>query len=217
MCDSLQKMKNFQGDLADIIRAGGGGPIDGTTTTSTIGDLTPMVENGWQFSQPSDPMPYNSDDFGHPFSTLRDPLLLDELDSSFFTSSNTIDHQESSSFCGSTSNIFVDENNNKRYINDLDQQEHQINSGAACDNSSNNISNSNIFSRILHISPNNNIKISIPPRESPVTTVPRVVIKPQPPPPPPSNSILICNDHHDTIESTGVQISSPRNTGIKRR
>lgn len=203
MCDSflLQRMDNYQGDLADIIRAGSG-PISGTlgsTTTSSSGDLQPTVENSWQFNQSSDPMIYHSDDFGHPFYSLRDPLLLEELDSSFFTSSNSVD-QDSSGFCGGSSNIFAGDHNNK---NIEDQQEDQIKRAAACNNNNNH----NIFSRILQISPNNNVKLPIPPCESPVTE-PRVVLKP-----PPSNSTLICN----VIENTGLQISSPRNTGIKRR
>lgn len=190
-------MENYQGDLADIIRAGGGpisGTLPGTTTSSTTTD-------SWQFQ--SDPMNYQ-EDFGLPFPSLRDdPLLLNELDMSFFTSSNSLEN-DTGGYFGNYVGHKID--------NNIDHHQEEI-IKRPCNN--------NIFSRMLQISPSN-AKLPIPPLDSPIMAAssPRVLKVPPP-------SLILPNDHVISgnsskassclIENTGVQISSPRNSGIKRR
>ncbi|WOG89585.1 hypothetical protein DCAR_0208823 [Daucus carota subsp. sativus] len=191
-------MDNYHGDLTDIIRAGGGSTSGnlGTTTTTTSGG-TAMTDS-WQFQ--TDPMSF--DDFGHPFSSLRDPLLLaDPVDmsggsSSFFSNSNSLDQDDTAGFCG---NSFIGSN--------LDHQHQEMKKP------------SSYYSRMLQISPNNS---NLSRDDSPVMVAsPRLLI-------PSSTLISSSNDHmislnsskaanNCLVDNTGLQISSPRNTGIKRR
>ncbi|KAA8537081.1 hypothetical protein F0562_029559 [Nyssa sinensis] len=187
----MQRMENYQGDLADIVRASGGA-IGGA-----VGD--------WQFL--SDPIPTNhpsgmegpADDFGDPFSNMRDPLLheLPMPASSFFNSSNnsndminvTVDDTDGFSAGGSVFSQKILDEEIKRPCN--------------------------IFSRMLQISPANT-ELPVSPCDSPVVAAPlpgRI-----------KKSALVPNDMISTnsskgcpIENTSLQISSPRNTGIKRR
>lgn len=192
-------MENYHGDLADIIRAGGGstsGNLGSTTTTTSGGAMT----DSWQFQ--TDPMSF--DDFGHPFSSLRDPLLLsDPVDmsaggsSSFFSNSNSLE-DDTAGFCGASAG--------NGFIGNLDHQHQEMKKP------------NNYYSRMLQISPNNS---NLSRDDSPVMVAsPRLLI--------PSSTLISSNDHmislnsskaatNCLVENTGLQISSPRNTGIKRR
>lgn len=195
-------MENYHGDLTDIIRAGGGSTSanlgSGTTTTSG-GAMT----DSWQFQ--TDPMSA-FDDFGHPFSSLRDPLhlLSDPVDmsggsSSFFSNSNCLE-DDTAGFCGASGT--------NSFIGNLDHQ-HQDQMKKP----------NNYYSRMLQISPNNS---NLSCDDSPIMGAsPRLLI--------PSSTLISSNDHmislnsnskaatNCLVENTGLQISSPRNTGIKRR
>ncbi|XP_043688419.1 probable WRKY transcription factor 14 isoform X2 [Telopea speciosissima] len=186
-------MENYQGDLADIVRAGGSS--SGTSTNNPVLD--------WQF--PSEPTNFQSmleqggggsgtDDFGDPFSNSRDSLLQ-ELGIAGFDSSNSstglvqMNIQESSSSSNITGNLLAQKI--------LDEEMRPC----------------NIFSRMLQISPNTAMPVS-PHGISTMTASPRGI----------KTSSLAANDilrvNNSTgcsIENGGVQISSPRNPGIKRR
>ncbi|XP_059669308.1 probable WRKY transcription factor 14 [Cornus florida] len=201
MCSYLlQRMENYQGDLTDMLRASGGSGGGGTAGEQ------PPVGSDWQF--PSHPMNYPSeieepvDDFGDPFSNIRDPLLheLNIPNSNFFDSSNNsldmtkTSHVEALGGGGGGFNsggVF-----SHQQIIDRDDQIKR-----PC----------NVFSRMLQISP-------VSPCDSPVVAAaasPRETKVPA----------LVANDHMISgnssksclIEHTGIQISSPQHTGIKRR
>ncbi|KAA8544835.1 hypothetical protein F0562_019619 [Nyssa sinensis] len=195
MCSYFpQRMENYQGDLTDIVRASGGA-IGGTSgEVPVVGD--------WQF--PSDPMNYPSgieekiDDFGDPFSNMRDPLLheLDMPALGFFNSSNNstdmikVSVDDAGGFSTGAS-VFSQKNI-------LDEEMKR-----PC----------NIFSRVLQISPAT-AKLPVSPCDSPLVAVlPRI-----------KNPALVATDMISPnsskgclVENTEAQISSPRNTGIKRR
>jgi hypothetical protein len=207
MCCSLgkQRMDNYQGDLTDIVRASGG----------------PYGSSDWQF--PSDPMIFSSspmeeprDNFGDPFSNMRDPLLneLHLSGSTFFGTSNSADIIGTSSSVDDTSGFSVgsvgvgvgvgSSTSSCASTNILDDEMKR----PSC----------NIFSRMLQISPN--AKLPVSPCDSPVMAansprgikasamLPSDMISA-------NNSISISKPCF--IDNTGVQISSPRNPGIKRR
>ncbi|PSS19225.1 WRKY transcription factor 14 [Actinidia chinensis var. chinensis] len=175
-------MENYQGDLADIVRAmsGGGG-------SGGFSGEVPVPE--WQF--PVDPVNYASelvDDFGDPFSTMRDPLLheLDMPSTGFFSSNKSTIMMTNS--IGDTATSFGSRGGGDAEVR------------RPCNN---------IFSTMLQISPNAKIL--------PISLCDSTVgIK---------NSSLLPKDMISTantsksclVENSGVQISSPRNTGIKRR
>ncbi|CAI9760044.1 unnamed protein product [Fraxinus pennsylvanica] len=189
-------MDNYQGDLDDIIRAGGGGSIGSNTSTAV-----PALPADWQF--PSNPVIYSSgieeqsDYFGHPFSNMRDPFLhdIDTTVSGFFNNSNnSIDTGNRASGGGDIihGNKILDDEMKTRP--------------------------SNIFSRILQISPNE--KLLVFPRNSPVeAAASHGGLKAA------AAAGSISKDHMISpnssksclMENPGVQISPPRNTGIKRR
>ncbi|XP_042478194.1 probable WRKY transcription factor 14 [Macadamia integrifolia] len=194
MCSlSWQRMENYQGDLADIVRAGAGS--SGSSTNNPISD--------WQF--PTEPTNFQSsptleeqltDDFGDPFSSSRDPLLheLGISGSSFFDHSNSNTglvkmnvHQESHSV---TSSLLAQKI--------LDEEMRPC----------------NILSRMLQISSNTKIPVSPGNISTMVTSSPRGI----------KSSSLVAGDilrvnssTGGSLENGGVQISSPRNPGIKRR
>ncbi|CAK9136385.1 unnamed protein product [Ilex paraguariensis] len=201
MCSNfLKRMESHQGDLADIVRAIGG-PISGGIG-NTSGEL-PAV-NDWQF--PSDPMNYPSgievlsDEFGDPFYSMRDPLRheLYMPSSGFFNSSNSI---SSTNIMKATSVEDTGGFGGGGAI--IAQKTPDQEMKRPC----------NIFSRMLQISPN--VKFPLSPRDSPVAVASPREVKP------PS---LVSNDmtspsssKGSLLENSGVQISTPRNTGIKRR
>ncbi|KAK6932042.1 WRKY domain [Dillenia turbinata] len=190
-------MENYQGDLADIVRASGG------VITSNSDD--PI--NEWQFPS-SDPTNYEStDDFGDPFSNMRDPLLHDlDMSSSTGFFNNSTDHLMKSTgrhedyITSSTSCSSSNHTSSILALQKIDDHEMK----RPC----------NIFSRMLQISTtsanNNDLSLPIsPPCEPPVMTASSSSSSP---------SGLVGADHMlNKVESGGVQISSPRNPGIKRR
>lgn len=190
-------MENYQGDLADIVRASGSGNGGGARSSDE------PVAADWQF--PSEPMNFSPvvdeplDDFGDPFSNMRDPLLheLDIAGSGFFCSSNSSELTQtssddiSSSLVGGGGGMF-------------DQKILEEDMRRPC----------NIFSRMLQISPNARMPIS--PSQSQILGASPPGIK---------TSALSPHDMISggnaskgcLVENTALQISSPRNPGIKRR
>nr|TKR75664.1 putative WRKY transcription factor 14 [Populus alba] len=215
-------MDNYQGDLTDILRASTGG---------ALGQSDVPVSN-WEF--PSDPMNILASSsimgdsrmnaFGDPFCNMRDPLLheLNVAASSYFSSRSSADHMLSTTSVDQdhTSNNFVGANSATAgsCSNILAHQkvfeDHEMHKAAAAAATS---ARRNIFSRI-QISPTNPIKLPVSPCNSPVIAAcssptgfrPSAMVS--------SDVINVNNSKGCLIDNTGsVQISSPRNLGIKRR
>lgn len=197
-------MENYQGDLADIVRASGGPNLGIGADGGFSGVELPLPD--WRF--PAGPMNYIEetpvDEFGDPFSScLRDPLLheLDMPSTGFF--SNSTDMMKTSGVEGTTSHTTTSFGGRGQGGGGGGgiMLERQMKRPA------------NIFTRMLQISPNAKMP-AVSPCDSPVG-----LMKAAPSP--------LVNPNHDLIspntsksclvENTGVQISSPRNTGIKRR
>lgn len=184
-------MENYQGDLADIVRASGSGGA--RTSDEPVAD--------WQF--PSEPMIFSPvvdeplDDFGDPFSNMRDPLLheLGIAGSGFFGSSNSSELTQTSGE-DISSNLVGGGGMFGQKILDEDMKR-------PC----------NIFSRMLQISPNARMPIS--PCESQIVAASPTGIKTSALAP---NDMISGNSSKGCLmDSTALQISSPRNPGIKRR
>uniref|UniRef100_A0A5B7B2G2 Putative WRKY transcription factor 14 n=1 Tax=Davidia involucrata TaxID=16924 RepID=A0A5B7B2G2_DAVIN len=198
----LQRMENYQGDLTDIVRASGGA-IGGGGTSGGV-PVPVVVGDSWQF-----PMNYPcgfedpTDDFGDPFSNMRDPLLHElgmPASLGFFNSSNnstdmikvSVDDDTAGGFSGGGGgSVFA-----PKIILDEEMKR-------PC----------NIFSRMLQISPAAAVASAKLP-VSPPCDSPRGI----------KNHALVANDMISPntskaclVENSEVQISSPRNTGIKRR
>ncbi|KAF5207671.1 Wrky transcription factor [Thalictrum thalictroides] len=211
-------MEKDQGDLADIVRASGG--VVTTGSAGTPGGSSTSYSNkdkvDWHISTELGNFPSTIkepiDNFGDPFSNMHDPLLLHELDipipsPSFFDRSNS----------SGLVKMDIEEN--------ISTSSHHL-SRTIFDESMRRPAN-NIFSRMLQISPNSNMSSSssttiTSPCDmmSTVMTSPRVATSKTSC----SSSIetaLKSNNSPNTgcsIESVGMmQISSPRNPGIKRR
>ncbi|XWS11486.1 hypothetical protein CRYUN_Cryun37aG0002500 [Craigia yunnanensis] len=206
-------MENFQGDLNDIVRASGG-PM-GCASGDQASDTVPTSSTWQQF--PSDPLNFSSsvmedhrvNAFGDPFSTMRDPLLH-ELNvaagsSTYFSCPNSTDPMinntgsttvdDTSNFSGASNIVGV--GHSKIFEDDM---------RSPC----------NIFSRI-QISPSSS-KLPVSPCYSPVMAAgvsPRGIKSPAVLP---SDKIDANSSKSCLIDNTGLlQISSPRNLGIKRR
>lgn len=231
----MPRMENYQGDLTDIVRAG-------SNTTGASGYGGGVVSDSWQF--PSDPMNFSSstssamedpcDNFGDPFSHLRDPLLheLGLPGSSFFTS-------PSSSEMINNSAAMVDEaaSGTIGYAHHvcansglLAHHHHQQSSTVVDDDTKRPIpppapTTCNIFSRMLQISPSST-KLTASQCDSPaymaaagtsnISNSPRGIKA--------TSAALVSSDMINVnsskgclLDNTGMQISSPRNPGIKRR
>lgn len=210
-------MENYQGDLADIVRATGGGA---TTESLASGgqQLLSSVQTNWQQFM-STPLEQVDDEFGDPFSNARDPLLHD-LDmvatgSCFFDSSiNVI----------SSSNL---DENPGRFHGDGDGD-----GAGAGEGGGNNIlispkfgdeeiirragagaaaggGGDNIFSRMLQISPSAKLSSSVSsPCDSPAAAASIAS---------PRGGLKVNSSKGSFVENGGVQISSPPSAGIKRR
>ena len=210
-------MDNYQGDLTDILRASTGGALG----------QSDVPVSDWEF--PSDPMNLASSSimgdsrvngFGDPFCNMRDPLLheLNVAGSSYFSSRSSADLMLSTTSVDQdhTSNNFAGANSaaGGACSNILARQkvpeDHVMHKAAAA-------ATSNVFSRI-QISPNNPTKLPVSPCNSPAIATcsspggfkPSAMVS--------SDIINVNNSKGCLIDSTGsVQISSPRNLGIKRR
>ncbi|KAK4421013.1 putative WRKY transcription factor 14 [Sesamum alatum] len=203
MCSSdhfSKRMENYQGDLADIVRA----------TASTVEGGAAGVVPDWHF--PTNPIiNYSSDvpaeDFGDPFTYMRDPLFQNTDTTTpapeFFYNSNMIKaathvEDDTGGFAGS---VTGNDSSSSNLVDD-----HEIRRP------------SNIFSRMLQISPNAKLPIP-PPCDSQGLEAPTSPTGLKGPPP------LLTSGNRNLISSKGclvespgrLQISSPRNTGIKRR
>ncbi|GMI91992.1 WRKY DNA-BINDING PROTEIN 14, WRKY DNA-binding protein 14 [Hibiscus trionum] len=202
-----------EGDLNDIVRASGGCPPSCATGQ---GSATLPAPSWQQF--PSDPLNFPSsamegpglNAFGDPFSSIRDPLL-NELSSTYFSSPNSADHhriinnntssttvEETSSFPGSATIV----GQSKLFEEDT---------RSPC----------NIFSRI-QISPISSSKLTVSPCDSPMMAATGVCVSPRGIKAPAVLTSDMINGSTTSksclIDNTGpVQISSPRNLGIKRR
>ncbi|CAK7357370.1 unnamed protein product [Dovyalis caffra] len=214
-------MDNYQGDLTDILRASGG----------ALGQSDVPVSD-WEF--PSDPinlssstMGENRDDiFGDPFCNMRDPLLheLNVAGSSYFSSPNsadhllstaTVDHDHTGSFVAANSAAPAPiTSSNSILAHQKVFEDHEMHKPAATTPTP---TPCNIFSRI-QISPINPPKLPVSPCNSPVIATgasprgfkPSAMVS--------SDVINVNNSKGCLIENIGpVQISSPRNLGIKRR
>ncbi|XP_052200753.1 probable WRKY transcription factor 14 [Diospyros lotus] len=194
MCSYFHhRMDNYQGDLADIVRASGG-----AIAGAGAGEVP---ASNWQFLGDSS-MNYPVDDFGDPFSSMRDPLL-DELEihsSGFFNCSSSsaeimrTSAEDTAALGGGAGGGGV------LVAQKILEEEMK----RPC----------NIFSRMLQISPN--AKLSVSPGDSPVVAASPRAIKASPLAP--IEVISAGTSKNCLVEnSTAVQISSPRNTGIKRR
>ncbi|KAM3343101.1 putative WRKY transcription factor 14 isoform X1 [Capsicum galapagoense] len=190
MCSPQKDMtNNYQGDLADIFRGGNSTTSGDQSSTSVV-----PVPDGWQFpsinysaSVIEEPTASLVQDFGDPFCNLRDPLLFHDLD---------MIPQASSSLFNPTQ-----ENNNHF--------------GPNIDSPSMKIRRPNIFSRMLQISPTTKLAMSpcdiaCSSPNSNVNVIGALV---------PTQDAIISPNSSKTclVEKSGLQISSPRNTGIKRR
>lgn len=192
MCSYFgQRMENYQGDLGDIVRASGSGGA--LTSDQPVAD--------WQF--PGEPMNFSPvvdeplDDFGDPFSNMRDPLLheLDIAGSGFFGSSNC---SELAHVSGEdiTSNLLGGSSIFGQKVLDEDMKR-------PC----------NIFSRMLQISPSARLPISQ--AESQIVAASPSGIKTSALPP--NDMISGTSSKGCLVDNPALQISSPRNPGIKRR
>ncbi|XP_042489180.1 probable WRKY transcription factor 14 isoform X2 [Macadamia integrifolia] len=189
-------MENYQGDLADIVRAGGSSSGTGSSTTNN-----PILD--WQF--PSESTNFQSltmaaaadDDFGDPYSNSRDSLLQELGIAAGFDTSNSNTglvqmNMQDTSASSVTGNLLSQKI--------LDEEMRPC----------------SIFSRMLQISPNTAIPVS-PHDLSAMAASPRGIKTS-------SSSSLAASDILRVNSSTGcsiengvVQIPSPRNPGIKRR
>ncbi|KAL2341606.1 hypothetical protein Fmac_009546 [Flemingia macrophylla] len=231
MCISPIIMDNYQGDLTDILRASGGAASYGSSTCST-GSATatasssssqlPTTHHNWNhhFSS-SDPNitfssvledPRGATNFGDPFSTMRDPFLqeidMPSASATYFTggleeaaatfgavSVSAANNINTNANTSTTSTVFAPQK--------ILDQEHDM-MRRPC---------KNIFSNMIQISPHAKLPLS-PYDSTPVAPSPR----PIKPPAVVSPNMVNANSSKDClVDTTGVQISSPRNPGLKRR
>lgn len=184
MCShSLKMMENYQGDLADIVRA----------TTAADGGVATAAEPppvpDWQFSRSS--ITYPSDYFGDPFTYMGGDPLTPNINtttpvSDLFFNSNTItgDAAHNSRVnCGSGGGGGGVNLAHSKVVDDEVKRP------------------SNIFSRMLQISPG----AKVPAAAAAVGKNPAMLV---------SNSGI---NMISPPSGSGLQISSPRNAGIKRR
>ncbi|XP_059305115.1 probable WRKY transcription factor 14 [Lycium ferocissimum] len=190
---------NYQGDLADIFRGsttGGNNTATSGVSSTTVVPAAAAVADGWQL--PSHPINLEPSvqDFGDPFCNLRDPLFhdLDMMPASSSLFSSTEDNSNNNN------------NNNNNSSND----------GTSLFGPE--MKRHNMFSRMLQISPTT--KLAMSPCDSPMAAAvacssqnPNVIGALG------ANDAIISPNSSKTclVENSGLQISSPRNTGIKRR
>lgn len=186
-------MDNYhQGDLTDIVRASSGGGMVGDPTVAT---------NTWQFPSTDNPESFpsamdkssNPHSFGDPFSNVRDPFFHDinMPNSCFLKPAEMVSpsFEGAADFSGSSGVMYA-----KPPIEDDLKR--------PC----------NIFTRMLQITPN---KLPISPCHSPVMAASPPGIKN--PGIVPSDMISLSGSKGYLVDNSVMQISSPRNPGIKRR
>lgn len=232
----ITRMENYQaGDLTDILRAGSITPTAAANVRAYHSDhQVTHAADTWPFPSDHHAMKFSSlssssamgeedakDNFGDPFSSyMRDPLLreLDLSNSSYFSSPNSSSEMNISGVDeGGTSTVFGGG------VHVLGHGHHQggvVGVGEPLKRPC------NIFSRMLQISPS--AKVPVSPCDSPLMAAsvssPRGMNKAV------SGSVsaamvasdMIINGNSSSakgclLENTGMQISSPRNPGIKRR
>ncbi|KAF9587448.1 hypothetical protein IFM89_002629 [Coptis chinensis] len=197
--------KDQRGDLGDIVRAStsGGGGGGGSTSSNEGVDWHIPTDLG---TFPSTAIEEPIDNFGDPFSNMHDPLL-DELG---IGSSSFFDRRNSSTSSGVVKmNI---EENNPSSLNSTSHLPRTIfNEDMRRP--------SNIFSRMLQISPNSKMSTSPCDMISTVLSSPRVANKTTTSCSSLANETIKSNSSTScSMESVAMmQISSPRNPGIKRR
>ncbi|KAI3411575.1 WRKY domain-containing protein [Psidium guajava] len=188
-----QIMDNYhQGDLTDIVRASSGGGMVGDPTVATNTWQFPSTENAESFSSAMDNSS-NPHSFGDPFSNVRDPFFHDiNMPNSCFLKPAEIvspSFEGAADFSGSTGVMYAA----PPIEDDLKRP---------C----------NIFTRMLQITPN---KLPISPCDSPVMAASPPGIKN--PGIVPSDMISLSGSKGYLVDNSVMQISSPRNPGIKRR
>ncbi|XP_022642802.1 probable WRKY transcription factor 14 [Vigna radiata var. radiata] len=227
-------MDNYQGDLTDIVRAsggayGGGGGGSSSCSTGTSSAELPTTSHHhtithtlsrndhWHqhfssSSSSSDPITFSSvlqdprglTNFGDPFSTMRDPFLQ-ELDmpsaSSYFTGGL---EEAAASFGASAVSTSTNTNASTTvFAAHKILEEHDMRRPCK-----------NIFSNMIQISPNAKLPVSPYDSTTAVAPSPRAIK----PPAVVSPNMVNANSSKDClVDTTGVQISSPRNPGLKRR
>ncbi|KVH87931.1 probable WRKY transcription factor 14 [Cynara cardunculus var. scolymus] len=182
---------NYQGDLADIFRPG------------SVNSGDPPGVSDWQyFDQSSDQetqmiqksIRTHEQGFGQPFtSLLTDPLIHEGTSTPCFFGTNLDDLEEQVVSAARTP---------------LEYEDHKINDN---NNNHNHNHSHNIFSKMLQISPNA--------VKSTLSSNSDIMITSSPSPSPSSSSVVppIKRCLLETSSATTLQISSPRNPGIKRR
>ena len=215
-------MDNFhqEGDLTDIVRASSvGGAAYGSTSSEV------PFNSDWQFSSDvmnfssvlQDPIRGSSSNiFGDPFSNMRDPFLH-ELHippvAPYFSNSaaGIISSSSASAVFGGSGGGGSSSTSNVLAQNIL--EDHDMRSRPVCNNSV----TSNIFSNMIQISPNTKLPVS--PGDSTAAAMagsprgmkPCAVV---------SGNMINANSSKDCSlvdNAGGVQISPPRNPGLKRR
>ncbi|XP_044495778.1 probable WRKY transcription factor 14 [Mangifera indica] len=205
-------MENYQGDLTDILRSSSGNSSSGINTNFNNNNSNLQASSTWQFPS-SDPLNFSftSDDhrdffFGDPFTAVRDPLLheLNMAGSGGYYSSapNSVE------LMSTTASTIVDETGTSSSPS-YPQRVFEDDFKSPC----------NIFSRIqISQSPK---QLPVSPCDSPVLAAaaaasPRGIKAPAMLP---SDMINATTSKNCLLDNTSgpLQISSPRNLGIKRR
>ncbi|KAK4271033.1 hypothetical protein QN277_019788 [Acacia crassicarpa] len=246
MCSSIlgSIMDNnyHQGDLTDIFlassgRGGGGGGSHGTSSSSTSElaphDLSSSSSESWhhhhhqhQQQQQHQQMNFSSvmmedslraaNFFGDPFSSIRDPFLQDlefHLPSSYFSSApNNSAMEGASPGFSATSSVVLSHHDNMRI------RPPPLASGNTT---------TSIFSNMIQISPNAAVaKLPVSLCDSPPVNMAAgnsssssslPLLSPRGIEPSSSSSLVSAGNMNITVDNAAVQISSPRNPGLKRR
>ncbi|KAJ8546602.1 hypothetical protein K7X08_034112 [Anisodus acutangulus] len=184
---------NYQGDLADIFRGSSTGAISGGNNKATSGESSTTVvpvADGWQF--PSYPINYLA-------SGIEEPSVQDFGDP-FSNSRDPLFHDRDMMSASLT-----------LFSSTKDDDNNSSNDGTSLFGPKRRATTGNIFSRMIQISPTT--KLSMSPCDSPMASCssPNANVI--------ANDAIISPNSSKTclVENSGLQISSPRNTGIKRR
>jgi len=227
-------MDNYQGDLTDIVRASGGAYGGGSSSSCSTGTSSAELpttshhhtiithnhnlsrNDHWHqhfsssSSSSSDPITFSSvlqdprglTNFGDPFSTMRDPFLQElgmPSASAYFTGGL----EEAAASFGAAAVTTNANTSATVFAAHKILEEHDMRRPCK-----------NIFSNMIQISPNAKLPVSPYDSTTPMAPSPR----PIKPPAVVSPNMVNANSSKDClVDTTGVQISSPRNPGLKRR